>query len=102
MWNSECCCKVKCEFPSLTENIIDGWLKKYHSQLEANVLNSQIVVSAKRRSSLYLSKEFDKKLRAFVTHLQMAGGTINHHVVFGVLFGLINSDLMIYGIYLQF
>ena len=94
--------KYKGEFPSLTENTVDGLLKKYRSQLEANVLNSKIVVSAMRGRPLCLSEELDKKLRAFLTHMRMAGGTINHHVVFGVLIGLIDSDLTIYSIYLEF
>ena len=32
----------------------------------------------------------------------MVGGTINHHVIFGVLMGLIKSDLVTYGMYLEF
>ena len=32
----------------------------------------------------------------------MAGGTINRHVIFGVLMGLIKSDLVTYGMYLEF
>ena len=32
----------------------------------------------------------------------MAGGTINRHMIFGVLMGLIKSDLVTYGMYLEF
>ena len=32
----------------------------------------------------------------------MAGETINRHVIFGVLMGLIKSDLVTYGMYLEF
>ena len=32
----------------------------------------------------------------------MAGGTINRHVIFGVLMGFIKSDLKTYGMYLEF
>ena len=64
--------------------------------------NSQIVISAKRECPLYLPEKLGKKRCAFITHMRMAGGTINHHVVFGVLIGLIKSDPITYGIYLQF
>ena len=32
----------------------------------------------------------------------MAGGTINRHMIFGVLMGLFKSDLVTYGMYLEF
>ena len=32
----------------------------------------------------------------------MAGGTINRHVISDVLMGLIKSDLVTYGMYLEF
>ena len=34
--------------------------------------------------------------------MRMAGGTVNRHVIFGVLMGLIKSDLVTYGMYLEF
>ena len=34
--------------------------------------------------------------------MRMASGTINRHVIFGVLMGLIKSDLVTYGMYLEF
>ena len=89
--------KYKREFPSLRESTVCGWLNKYRSQLEAKVQSSQIVISEKRGRALYLPDELDKKLRTFITHMRMAGGTINRHVIFGVLVGLIKSDLATYG-----
>ena len=32
----------------------------------------------------------------------MAGGTINRHVIFGVLMGLIKRDIVTYSMYLEF
>ena len=81
--------KYKGEFLSLTEITIPGWLKKYRSRLGTNLPNSEIVKYAKRGCLHYLSEELDKRLRAFITHERMAGGTTNHHVVFAVLMGLI-------------
>ena len=81
--------KYKSEFPSFTESTVRGSLKKYLSQLGANVRNSQIVVSAKRGRPLYLPDELDKRLSEYITHRQMENGTINGHMVFGVLMGLI-------------
>ena len=42
------------EFPGPTESTVRGWLKKYPSQLGANVTNLRIVVSAKTGRPLYL------------------------------------------------
>ena len=94
--------KYKGEFPSLLESTVNGWLNKYRSQLEAKVQSSQIVISEKRGLPIYLPDELDKKLRTFITHMRMAGGTINHLVISGVLLGLIKSDLVTYGMYLEF
>ena len=94
--------KYKGEFSSLQESIVHGWLNKYRSQLEAKFKSSQIVIPKKRERPLYLPDELDKKLRTFITHKQKAGGTINRHMIFGVLMGLIKSDLVTYGMYLEF
>ena len=93
--------KYKGEFPSLTKCTVDGWLRKYRFQLRVNVPNQHIVLFAKRGRPFYLHEELDKNLHAFFTHTQMAGRTINCHVAFGVLIGLIKGDLMTYGMYLQ-
>ena len=49
-----------------------------------------------------LPDELDFKLRSFIINLRTAGGTINRHVLYGVLMGLIKSDLAKYGQYLEF
>lgn len=65
--------------------------------------NSQIVISERTGHPLYLPEKLDKKLRVFITHMRMTGGTINRHVVFGILMGLMKSDLInYYGMYLSF
>ena len=46
--------------------------------------------------------ELDKKLRLFITNMRTAGGTINKHVIYGILMGLIKADMTMYGGYLDF
>ena len=43
-----------------------------------------------------------RKLRAFIVSTRTEGGTINKHVIYGILMGLIRSDLGRYGQYLNF
>ena len=57
------------------------------SQIGPNLLNSQIVTSAKRKRTFHLPEELDKKLHAFITHMRM---------------GLIKLNLITYGMYLEF
>ena len=94
--------KYKVGFPSFTESTLRGWLKKYRSQPRANLPNSKIVISAKIGALLYLPEQLDKKFHAFITHLGMTSGTNNLHVAFGVLMGLIKSDLITCDMYLKF
>ena len=88
--------KYKCKLPSLTETLS---VKKYRSQLGANMPHSQIVISTKRGRPLYLLDELDKKLLAFITHMRMVGGTTNHHGVFDISMGLIKSDFITYEVF---
>ena len=61
-----------------------------------------VTIGAKLGRPLLLSDDLDFKLRSFLTNLRTAGGTINRHVLYGVLMGLIKSDLSRYGQYLEF
>ena len=94
-------CMVQ-EFPSLRESTVRGWLSKYRAELKLKVRDYLIVISQKRGRPLFLPDELDMKLRTFITHLRTAGGSINRHVIFGVLMGLIKSDLVKFGQYLDF
>lgn len=51
---------------------------------------------------MLLPDEIDQKHRMFINNTRKAGGTVNKHVVYGVLMGLIKSDLARYGRYLDF
>lgn len=96
--------RYKKEFPKLAESTIRGWLVKYRSQLKNTPQSAleHVTIGAKRGRPLLLSDDLDFKLRSFLTNLRTAGGTINRHVLYGVLMGLIKSDLSRYGQYLEF
>ena len=78
----------------LRDITVFGWQSKYCSQLIVNVPSSQVVISEKRGRSFYLPDDLYKKLRAFTTHMQLAGVINNRHVVLGVLMSLIKTELM--------
>ena len=46
--------------------------------------------------------ELDEKLRLLITNMRTTGGTINKHVIYGILMGLIRADISRYGGYLDF
>ena len=94
----------RAEFPKLKESTVRPWLKTFRSQLEPNTNDSAGVVKIgkKRGRPLILPDELDSKLRSFLVHLRTAGGTVNRNVIYGVLMGLIKSDLQKWGSYLDF
>ena len=96
--------RFKKEFPKLTESTVRGWLTKYMSQLKntPQIVPQDVQIGTKRGRPLLLPEELDFKLRSFIINLRTAGGTINRHVLYGVLMGLIKSDLAKYGQYLEF
>ena len=51
---------------------------------------------------LLLPVELDEKLRLFITNMRTADGTINKHVIYVILMGLIKADMTRYGGYLDF
>ena len=90
------------EFPTISENKFRGWLKKFRGKLTRKVPSDEVVISKKRGRPLYLPDELDEKLRTFLIAQRRAGGNINRHTVYGVLMGLIKSNLHLYGGYLEF
>ena len=80
------------------------WAVKYRSKLKntTQILPTEhVTIGAKRGRPLLLLDDLDFKLRSFLTNLRTADGTINRHVLYGVLMGLIKSDLARYGQYLE-
>ena len=61
-----------------------------------------VIISQARGRLLLLPAELDEKLRLFITNMRTAGGTINKHVIYGILMGLIKSEMTRYGGYLDF
>ena len=98
------------EFPNLKESTIRAWVKTFRDQIKqqslnvspSNDSNSVIQISKKRGRPSILPDELDAKLRSFIVHLRTAGGTVNRNVIFGVLMGLIKSDIAKWGAYLDF
>ena len=61
-----------------------------------------MTISEKRGRPLLLPPELDTKLRIFITNVRTACGTVNKHVIYGIIMGLIKADLSRYGGYLDF
>ena len=61
-----------------------------------------VIISHERGRPLLPPAELDEKLRLFITNMRTAGGTINKHVTYGILMGLIKADMTRYGDYLDF
>ena len=90
--------KFKNEFPKLTPSTVRPWMNKY----KLTLLDPTATIGAKRGRPLYLSSELDQKLRAMIINLRTAGAEINKHVVKGILAGLIRSNMVRYGQFLDF
>lgn len=90
------------DLPKLTESTVRPCLKKYRDRLHENSSGVLPAISAKRGRPLLLPDEIDQKLCTFIDNTRKAGGTLNKHVVYGILMGLIKSDLARYGRYLDF
>ena len=78
------------------------YLAKYRLEAKKTSSSDCIQISERRGRPLLLPDELDRKLRAFIVSTRTAGGTINKHVIYGILMGLIKSDLGRYGQYLNF
>ena len=92
----------KHDFPKLSESTIRPWLQTYREKLKNNISHEKVVISRKRGRPLSLPVELDSKLQTFLLNLRRAGGNVNKHVVLGVLMGLIRSDLVVFGSYIDF
>ena len=92
----------KKDFPNLTESTIRGWLTKYRSEIKRTSSSELVQISERRGRPLLLPDELDRKLRVFISSTRAAGGTVNRHVIHGILMGLIKSDLGRFGQYLNF
>ena len=64
--------------------------------------SEEVVTSKKRGRPSYLPKELDEKLQTFLIAQRTAGENSNRHTVYGVLMGLIKSNLHLYKGYLEF
>ena len=91
----------KKEFPDLTESSVRYWVNKYKEEIKKKSTEC-VIISQTRGKPLLLPVELDKKLLLFITNTRTAGGTINKHVIYGVLMGLIKADMTRYGDYLDF
>ncbi|PFX26609.1 hypothetical protein AWC38_SpisGene8728 [Stylophora pistillata] len=90
------------DFPNLTESTLRPWVAKYRLEARKTSSSDCSQISEKRGRPLLLPDELDRKLRVFIVSTRTAGGTINKHVIYGILMGLIKSDLGGYGQYLNF
>ena len=91
----------KKEFPNLTESTVRPWVNKYKEEITDKRENPSII-SQTRGRPLLLPVELDKKLCIFITNIRTTGRTINKHVIYGFLMGLIKADMTRYGGYLDF
>ena len=91
----------KKEFPNLTESTARPWASKYKEEIKKKSTKC-VIISQTRGRPLLLPAELDEKLCLFITNMRTAGGTINKHVIYGILMGLIKADMTRYGGYLDF
>ena len=90
----------KNDFSNLSESTVCLWLSKYKLEIKKKPAEC-VIISEKRGRPLLLPTELDTKFRLFITNVRTAGGTVNKHVVYGVLMGLVKADLLRYGGYLD-
>ena len=91
----------KKEYPNLMESTVRPWVNKYKEEIKKKSAEC-VIISQTRGRPLLLPAELDEKLRLFITNMRTAGGTINKHVIYGILMGLIKADMTRHGGYLDF
>ena len=91
----------KNEFPNLTESTVRPWVNKYKEEIKKKSAE-RVIISQTRGRPLLLPAKLDEKLRLFVTNMKTAGGTINKHVIYRILMGLIKANMTRYSGYLDF
>ena len=89
------------EFPNLMESTVLPWVNKYKEEIKKKSAECVIILQTRGRPRL-LPAELDEKLNLFITNMRTAGETINKHVIYGILMGLIKTDRSRYGGYLDF
>ena len=77
------------------------WVSKYKEEIKKKS-GECVIISQTRGRPLLLPAELDEKLRLFITNMRTAGGTINKHVIYRILMGLIKAEMTRYGGYLDF
>ena len=91
----------KKELPNLTKSTVRPWVNKYKEEMKRKSAECAIISGARGRP-LLLPAELDENLHLFITNMRTAGGTINKHVIYGILMGFIKGDMTRYGGYLDF
>ena len=95
--------KIKKDFPKLTESTDRPWVKKYKSGMKQRPLCLAPTIGVKRGRPTMLPEELDAKLcKTVLLSLKISGAVINSTTICGILMGLIRSDLLKYGQYLDF
>ena len=89
------------EFPNLMESTVLPWVNKYKEEIKKKSAECVIILQTRGRPRL-LPAELDEKLNLFITNMRTAGETINKHVIYRILMGLIKTDRSRYGGYLDF
>ena len=79
------------EFPNLTESNVSPWVNKYKEEIKKKSSECAII-SETRGRLLLIPAELDEELRLFITNMRTAGGTINKHVIYRILKGLVKAD----------
>ena len=64
--------------------------------------SEEIAISKKRGRPFYLPEELNEKPRTFLIPQRRPGENINRYFVYGMLMGLIKSNLHLHGGYLKF
>ena len=91
----------KKEFPNLTESTVVPWVNKYREEIKKKSAECAIILPTRGRP-LLLPAELDEILRLFTANMRTAGGTINKHLIYGILMSLIKADMTSYGGCLDF
>ena len=76
----------------MTESNVHPWINKYKEEIKKKSVECVIILQTRGRFLLLLV-ELDEKLCLFITNNRTAGGTINKHVIYGILMGLIRVDI---------
>ena len=79
----------------MTETTVRSRVNKYKEEIKKKS-EECVIMSQTRGRLLLLPVELDEKLRLFITNIRTGGGTINKHVIYETLIGLIKADMTKY------